>query len=311
MLTINDLAQSKLRSSSLDKLHGQRKAIEFRYEGSEAYDFRDDEKTESIRQELEKLTGKTICVIDKGGSFVEDFFNNIKSEKPTELIDLGDFYELKFPDFSLYYLYKAGYYWNTTFMDAREIILPPKSTSERGQKRLYIARINRKLYKLPELEYPKTMVQFLKWAKKKKKITFDHVDLWNYEKKLVFFKTGDSLGRDGAVDWDEVEGGWGSNPFFCEGYPIRNLKTEDDLIQYNTWLLGDYKTTIETSNKIYNKCWKANKSNPRSCYSDYYWERRIIDVPDKKLNPTEITTITQADVDQFINEWNNKYQVKR
>ena len=311
MLTINDLAQSKLRSSSLDKLHGQKKAIELCYSGDEVYHVSDDARTEEIRQRLEKATGKAVYVIDKGSSFVDEFFDSISESNPTEVIDIDDeFEEIKFTDFSLYHV--KGYTYSPVFMDAREIILPPKSTVERGIKRLYIVKLDGNLYKLPELEYPKIIVQFLKWAKKKKKLAINSIDeIWNYEKKIVFFKAGDSLGRDGAIDWYETGDGYWGNQFFCNGYPVKNLKTEDDLVNYNDWLQSDYKSIIDASNKIYKKCWQADKRTPGGArYHDSFWTGRIKTVP-YKLDPTEITTITQADVDQFINEWNNKYQVKR
>lgn len=280
MLTINDLAQSKLRSSSLDKLHGQRKAIDFSHEGSEVYDFRDDEETEKTRQELEEITSKTICVIDKGGSFVRDFFNNVKSTNPAELIDLGDFYEIKFPEFSLYWHYKAGYYWDATFMDAREIVLPPKSTAEKGPKRLYVLAYDGKMYNLPELEYPRAIAPFLKWLKKKKKMSYTSAPaIWNGDRKIY--------NKKGELDWVELRCG-GS----CYGYPVKNLKSKDDLREYNVWLLGEYKTEVEKYNK--------------TCGGKYF----KVSSPTTKLDPTEID-ITQTDIDDFIKEWNNKYQVKR
>lgn len=278
MLTINDLAQSKLRSSSLDKLHGQRKAIDFSHEGSEVYDFRDDEETEKTRQELEEITSKTICVIDKGENFVRDFF---RSTNPAELIDLGDFYELKFPEFSLYWHYRAGG-WNATFMDAREIILPPKSTAEKGPKRLYVLAYDGKMYNLPELEYPRAISPFLKWLKKKKKMSYTSAPaIWNGDKKIHDEK--------GELNWVELM--YGS----CYGYPIKNLKSKDDLREYNVWLLGEYKAEVE----------KYNKTLERT-YGRYL---KVVSLP-TKLDPTEIA-ITQADIDDFIKEWNNKYQVKR
>lgn len=311
MLTINDLAQSKLRPASLDKLHGQRKAINLYYSGDEVYATSDDEETEKIRQELENITSKTIYVIDKGGGFVDEFFNDVKLTNPSEIIDLENFYELRFSDFSLY-CQKRHHYWHRTFMDAREIILPPKSTVKKGAKRLYIVKIDGKIYKLPELEYPKIVVQFLKWAKKKKKLAFNSIDnLWNYDKKIVYFDVDDRLGRGGAIDWYETDGIYYGNSFFCDEYPIKNLKTEDDLKGYNVWLQSDYKSLIEASNKIYNDCWESDKKTPGGQkYRDFFWSDNIKTVPGD-LKPTEITVITQGDIDQFIAETNNRYQVRR
>lgn len=277
MLTINDLAQSKLRSSSLDKLHGQKKAIELHYEGDEVYDVSDDARTEEVRQRLEKATGKTIYVIDKGGFFVDEFFDSISESNPTEVIDInGDFEEIKFTDFSLYHV--KGFTYSPVFMDAREIILPPKSEQSRGLRRLYILAYDGKLYNLPELEYPRTIVPFLKWLKKKKKLSYTSSPMvWNGDKKIY--------DNNGDLSWIDICCGGASY-----GYPIKNLKTKEDIREYNTWLLGEYKTKVEAHNKI-------NK------YTNLI-------VPVTKLNPTELS-ITQSDVDQFINEWNNKYQVKR
>lgn len=299
MLQIQDLSQSKLRSSSLDKLHGQKKALDLTYSGDKVYSVSEDSTTEAVRKKLESITGKSIYVIDKGSSFVGDFIDDLEYSNPTEVIDLGDFKEVKFKDFSLYHE-KSGW-WRQTFMDAKEIILPPKSIVEKGQKRLYILYVGDKYLKLPELEYPKIIVQFIKWAKKKKKLTFAKADdIWNHSNNVVLVdKNSYPILHPEDQDTDRID--WYRTGLSCDGYPARNIKTEDDLVAYNNWLLGDYKKLVEKSNAAYKKAFKGN--------SGWKWEMNV-PIPGK-LDPTEITTITQDDVDQFISEVNNRYKVSR
>ncbi len=297
MLDIKDLAQSKLRSPSLDKLHGQRKAIELIYSGDKVDYAYDDEVGEGLRQRLEKITGKSICIIDKGGSFVSDFFSTVDKK---ELIDLeGEFYEIKFKDFSLYLERKFTGGWINTFMDAREIILPPKSTVERGIKRLYILRSDSEFYALPELEYPKAIAQFLKWAKKKKKLGIEVDDIWNHSSKIVW----EGENEEKRIDWIWTE--------TIEGYLVKNIKTEDDLVAYNLWLQSDYKKMVEESNAGY-KSWMKNSGRfTKGDYNSQFWKRRYARSIPNQLIPIQITGISQADVDQYIEETNNRYKVSR
>lgn len=304
MLQIQDLSQSKLRSSSLDKLHGQKKALELTYSGDEVYSVSEDSITEAVRKKLESITGKSIYVIDKGNSFVGDFIDDLEYSNPTEVIDLGDFKEVKFKDFSLYRETSgSGGWYPQAFMDAKEIILPPKSTVEKGQKRLYILYVGDKYFKLPELEYPKIIAQFIKWAKKKKKLTFAKADdIWNHSNNIVLAdKDSYPIVRpEDPTDTDRID--WYRTGLSCDGYPARNIKTEDDLVAYNNWLLGDYKKLVEKSNAAYKKVFKNDS---------WRWKREMnIPIPGK-LDPTPITTITQDDIDQFISEVNNRYKVSR
>ena len=282
MLQIQDLSQSKLRSSSLDKLHGQKKALDLTYSGDEICGASEDTEAEAYRKDLERITGKAIYAIDKGESFVGHFIDDLKDSNPSEVIDLGDYEEVKFKDFSLYL--KKSRWWGSrrAYMDVKEIILPPKSTVEKGQKRLYILYVGGEYFKLPELEYKAD-------------------DIWNHSHNVVLVDKDSYpiVQLKDQTDTDRID--WYRTGLSGKGYPARNIKTEDDLIAYNNWLLGDYKTLVEKSNAAYKKAFKGN--------SGWDWEKNVL-IPGK-LDPTPITTITQDDVDQFISEVNNRYKVSR
>ena len=243
-------------------------------DGDEVLDTYELSDLELERQEVEKAIGKYIYYIDKGNSSLHDFFDDLRVSSPEEIIKIKDgLEEIKFTDFSVY---RTEKYWGT-YMDAKEVILPPKVKQIKGSPRLYILAYNGGMYNLPVLEYPKSIAPFLKWLKKKKKISYSSKPcIWNGDKTIY--------DKSGNLDWVEVM----YNSSY--GYPIKNLKTKEDISDYNTWLLSKYKPEVERYNK-----------SVRMLH---------LVVPTAALNPTEID-ITQADVDEFIDFWNNKYQVKR
>lgn len=276
MISIDRFTKSKHCSSGLDKLHGQKIAKELEHYGSEV-ETHSDKSGEERRKKMENIIGKHAYRVDKGEWPLSNFFDEIQESSPEEILPVGEeVEEIRFTDFSIY-RFKDGY---AIYMDAKEVILPPKTKQERGSPRLYIIAYDRKIYNLPVLEYPKSIAPFLKWLKKKKKLSYTSAPtIWNGDKTKTLYD------KSGNIDWVALR-----YDCSCYGYPIKNLKTKEDIDDYNSWLMGKYKADVE----------KHNKTN-----GDF---RRISDPT--KLNPIEID-ITQVDVNEFIDSWNNKYQVKR
>ena len=267
----------KFAPSSLDKIHAKKEARDFEYYGDEYVDHGVDKRGEAARLEAEKIVGKTLYVIDKGEFPLGEFCDTLDNSEFIKHSD--DLFELEFEDFSVYGNNNwYGGRWHIQYMDAKEVILPLKKDLKRGAIRLYIIYVDGKLKYLPELEYPTTIAPFLKYLKKKKKLSYlGKPMLWNSDKTI--------FDKDGKISYE-----WNWN--CCKGYPMRNIKSLEGLNEYNTWLYGKEVGSLIND-------WNADST----CYTK-------IHLPKDKLDPERID-ITQADVDDFIVEQNSRYQVKR
>ena len=74
---------------------------------------------------------------------------------------------------------------------------------------------------------------------------------------------------------------------------MKNIKSEEDLIDYNGWIETEYRDWITN---VYSKEWK---------------NVRVLDKSKAvKINPT-LLEIKQEDIDQFVTDYNNRFKVER
>jgi hypothetical protein len=241
----------------LDSIHGNRGNVPedsyYLYEMDLKADVTELEKAEHIAKEK-------LWLVDKGESFVYDFM------KKHDGVDLGNNctrYDFE-QDVRFYCIRFLGIY-----MNVRRVVLPPKKTVEVGKtKRLYILKDGRNLYKTPMLLFPPSPKELLKWLKKKKKIKLGKdTEIWNHNETL--------------------------DTMIHSYTPMKNIKSEEDLIDYNNWIETEYRDWIDN---VHNKFWT------RVCVMD---KSKAI-----RINPT-ILEITQEDVDQFVVNYNNRFSVER
>lgn len=241
----------------LDSIHGNRgnvpKDSYYLYEMDLKADATELEKAEHIAKEK-------LWLVDKGESFVYDFMGKHDG------VDLGNNctrYDFE-QDVRFYRIRFLGIY-----MNVRRVVLPPKKTVEVGKtKRLYILKDWRNLYKTPMLLFPPSLKELLKWLKKKKKIKLGKdIEIWNHNETL------DS--------WTYTY------------TPMKNIKSEEDLIDYNNWIETEYRDWIDN---VHSKEWRNVRGMDKS---------KAV-----KINPT-ILEITQEDVDQFVVDYNNRFSVER
>ena len=96
--------------------------------------------------------------------------------------------------------------------------------------------------------------------------------------------------KDNCKDFDKESKSWVISSYGF--YMMKNIKTEDDLATYNDWLETFYKGWIrDVHNKRVKSPW------------GYVDPENI-----KPISPTPIP-ITQADVDQFVAEYNNRFKI--
>lgn len=118
----------------------------YRGEGGMFYNV--EETTLEEIQKLENKVGESLYLIDKGYSALANILWDSKDDI------------LEFEDFKVYALSGCGY--SGLVMNAKEVILPPKNTIVVGKKaRLYVFRgEDGKLYKMPSLQYPRSVKSF-------------------------------------------------------------------------------------------------------------------------------------------------------
>ena len=242
----------------LDSIHGNRGNLpedsSYLYEMDLCANASELEKAEHIAKEK-------LWLIDKGESFVYDF---MKEHEGEEMGDGKLKYEFE-QDVRFYCLSHYGLY-----MNVRRIVLPPKKTVEVGKtKRLYVLKDGKNLYKTPMLLFPSSLKDLLKWLKKKKKI---------------------GIGKDAEI--------WNHNEILDKWYisytPMRNIKSEEDLADYNKWVETEYRDWIVN---VYNKNWTRIEFQGKP-------ERAV------KINPI-LLEIKQEDIDQFVIDYNNRFKVER
>lgn len=248
----------KSLTGKLDSIHGNRGNLPedspYLYEMDLCANASDLEKAEHIAKEK-------LWMIDKGESFVWDFMQKCNEES----IEKGEMVKLEFEqDVRFYYLPRLG-----LFMNVRRIVLPPKKTVEVGKtKRLYVLRDGRNLYKTPMLLFPPSPKELLKWLRKKKKIKLGKdTEIWNHNETL------DTMVHTYT--------------------PMKNIKSEEDLSDYNGWIETEYRNWIEN---VHNKFWT------RVCVMD---KSKAV-----KINPT-LLEIKQEDIDQFVTDYNNRFKIER
>lgn len=297
-MKLQEFLDSGFIGKSVDKIKGSSVGI---YIDPSSREVSADSYVEAERQKAEKLAGKKLWVINKGASACIDFFESLAKAKSPELKPLGDgYYELPFEDFSLYHQ-PQDIGWTDIYMDAREVILPPKKKAEYGPTRGYIVSLvtgnvfdgNRLVshYFLPYLTYPKAVLPFLEWAMKKKKLTLPKgkLSLWNKNQKI-----SNDHAKPGLYNIDS----WAVDvQSFGVGVPMSNIKTREQVNDFNTGLKTIIRPTLEKSKKDLDNC-------PWVVYRDKVFCPDHIDV--SELN------ITQEMVDEYMNEVNNiTYKVLR
>ena len=242
----------------LDSIHGNRGNLPedspYLYEMDLKADATELEKAEHIAKEK-------LWMIDKGESFVWDFMkkHNEGEYKKGEMVNLEFEQDVRF-----YYLPKLGLY-----MNVRRIVLPPKKIVEVGKtKRLYVLRDGKNLYKTPMLLFPPSPKELIKWLRKKKKIKLGKdTEIWNHNETLDM--------------WTYTY------------TPMKNIKSEEDLIDYNGWIETEFRDWITN---VHSKEWK---------------NVRVLDKSKAiKINPT-LLEIKQEDIDQFVTDYNNRFKVER
>jgi hypothetical protein len=200
-------------------------------------------------------------LVDKGESFVYDFI------KKHDGVDLGNNcirYDFE-QDVRFYCFRFLGIY-----MNVRRVVLPPKKTVEVGKtKRLYVLRDGREFWKTPSLLFPSSPKDLLKWLRKKKKIKLGKdTEIWNHNETLDKWRISYT--------------------------PMKNIKSEEDLIDYNGWIETEYRDWIVN---VYNKNWTRIEFQGKP-------ERAV------KINPI-LLEIKQEDIDQFVIDYNNRFSVER
>ena len=241
----------------LDSIHGNRGNLPenspYLYEMNLCANASDLEKAEHIAKEK-------LWMIDKGESFVYDFMRGHEVE---EMEGGGRKYEFE-QDVRFYYFPRLG-----LFMNVRRIVLPPKKTVEVGKtKRLYVLKDGKNLYKTPMLLFPPSPKELLKWLRKKKKIGVGtDTEIWNHNETLDF--------------WTYTY------------TPMKNIKSEEDLIDYNGWIETEFRDWITN---VHNKEWSNVRAMDKS---------KAV-----KINPT-LLEIKQEDIDQLVTEYNNRFKIER
>lgn len=241
----------------LDSIHGNRGNLP----ENSPYLYEMDLKADATELEkAEHMAKEKLWMIDKGESFVYDFMRGHNGEDLGNGNERYDFeQEVRF-----YYLPRLG-----LFMNVRRIVLPPKKTVEVGKtKRLYVLKDGKNLYKTPMLLFPPSPKELLKWLRKKKKIKLGKdTEIWNHNETLDM--------------WTYTY------------TPMKNIKSEEDLTDYNGWIETEYRDWIIN---FQNKEWK---------------NVRVLDKSKAvKINPTLIE-IKQEDIDQFVAEYNDRFKVER
>ncbi len=297
-MKLQEFINSGFIGKSLDKIKGSSVGI---YIDPSSREVSADSYVEAERQKAEKLAGKKLWVINKGASACVNFFESLFDAKSPELRPLGDgYYELSFGDFSLYHQ-PCGIGWTDIYMDAREVILPLKKKVEYSSPRGYIVSLvtgnvfdgNRLVshYFLPYLTYPKAVLPFLEWAMKKKKLTLPKgkLALWNKNQKI-----SNDHAKSGLYNIDS----WVIDiQSFGVGVPMSNIKTREQVDDFNTGLKTVIKPTLEKSKKDLDNC-------PWVVYRDKVF------CPDH-INVSELG-ITQEMIDEYVNEANSiTYKVLR
>ncbi len=297
-MKLQEFIDSGFIGKSVDKIKGSSVGI---YIDPSSREVSADSYVEAERQKAEKLAGKKLWVINKGASACVNFFRSLFNAKSTELRPLGDgYYELPFEDFSLYHQ-PCDIGWTDIYMDAREVILPLKKKVEYSSPRGYIVSLvtgnvfdgNRLVshYFLPYLTYPKAVLPFLEWAMKKKKLTLPKgkLALWNKNQKI-----SNDHAKSGLYNIDS----WVIDiQSFGVGVPMSNIKTREQVDDFNTGLKTVIKPTLEKSKKDLDNC-------PWVVYRDKVF------CPDH-INVSELG-ITQEMIDEYVNEANSiTYKVLR
>lgn len=293
-MKLQEFIDSGFIGKSVDKIKGSSVGI---YIDPSSREVSADSYVEAERQKVEKLAGKKLWVINKGASACINFFRSLARAKSPELRPLGDgYYELPFEDFSLYHQ-PCDIGWTDVYMDASEVILPLKKKVEYGPTRGYVFSIRDggfiDHYLLPYLDYPKAVLPLINWLKKKKKITLPKgkLTLWNKDQKIK-----DADGKPGIYDlsnWDIYVQTHGV------GVPLSNIKTPEQLVDYNAWLKNTVKPTLEKS--------KQDKTN---CSYFTPGRRNHLFCPDH-ITVVNLS-ITQDMIDVYMNEANSlTYKVLR
>lgn len=256
-----------------------------------------DSSAETERQIVEALTKKKIWVVVKGTSACRKFIKSLIDAKDPEVKQIGSgYYEIPFEDFSLYSR-PLALGWTEILMDAREVILPPKKTVEHASPRGYVFTIRSGAkashYFLPYLSYPKAILPFINWLKKKKKITLPKgkLILWNKDWKIE--ESRDKAGCYDLSSWEINIQSFGAR------VPLSNIKTAEQIDDYNSTLKNIVKPTLEKSrNDLTNQSWFVPA------------RRKYIVCPDH-INVTTLD-VTQEMVDEYIKDANSAtYKVLR
>ena len=285
-MKLQDFIDSGYIGKSVDKIKGSSVGIEIRQETKEVIP---NSFAEKARQDVSRLTGKKIWSVVKGASACHSFIHWAVENKPKEVINIGEgYYEVPFEDFSIYSQYSAHWLGTEILMDAREVILPPKKTIGYGTERGYVVSVYDSVfnyYFCPYLQYPSSFVPFFKWLVKKKKISIPKGEeppiIWNKDQ----------------VPKDLIE--WYHRTIYVTGVPMKNIKTADDLVDYNIWL----KTVVVPSLTTMKKA-DGGKTFGKD------WLKHI-HCPDN-VNFTILSEITQEIVDEYIKETNGiTYKVLR
>lgn len=186
----------------------------YRGEGGMFYNV--EEQTLEEIKKLENEVGESLYLIDKGYSALANILWDSKDDI------------LEFEDFKVYALSGCGY--SGLVMNAKEVILPPKNTIVVGKKaRLYVFRgEDGKLYKMPSLQYPRSVKSFLKWLKKKKIISVKLKYLYNITENIS--------------EWSEWRKGY--------EVPMWNLDSEAKIEEYIRFLEEDYLPKYRPTQKV-------------------------------------------------------------
>ena len=241
----------------LDSIHGNRGNLP----ENSPYLYEMDLKADATELEkAEHMAKEKLWMIDKGESFVLYFMLEHDG------IEIEGGKMIKFEQDIRFYLFPG----HGLYMNVRRIILPPKKTVEVGKtKRLYVLKDGKSLYKTPMLLFPPSPKELLKWLRKKKKVKVGKdTEIWN---------------RNETLDkWN------------ISYTPMKNIKSEEDLIDYNSWIETEYRDWIVN---VYNKNWTRREFQGKP-------ERAV------KINPT-LLEIKQEDIDQFVIDYNNRFKVER
>lgn len=261
---------------------------------------KDDDKVRSAKR-VAGITGEKIYNLDKGWSAISRLFEDY----PSESIIIPEKYRFDdvLTDWEVTSLEKIEFEmgvnvyketitlkcWNSIhthteyLINVRSVELPKINEVEISDSpRIYVVTgKDGKFYKLPMLQYPDIMSNFVKWLKKKKKIKFSVDAIWN--KSANFEK----LEKDPMLYWK-----WCSN-----GYLIKNLKNDKDIILYN----AELKTESF-------KRFKQHIIKEASIFYDttnYYAYLIQEDLPLIDVD------ITQDDINEFVGEQNGPIKITK